>query len=43
LQNNIGGDKSSKGVTLSVKSGEKEKKKEREIRSMKTRGTILLT
>jgi hypothetical protein len=41
LHKNIGGEKSSKGVILGVKRGEKEKK-ERKIRRMKTRGEILL-
>jgi hypothetical protein len=35
LQKNIGGEKSSEGVTLNVKGGEKEKKQERNIISMK--------
>jgi hypothetical protein len=42
LHKNIGGEKSSEGVILGVKRGEKEKNKERKIRRMKTRGQILL-
>jgi hypothetical protein len=42
LQKKIGGEKSSEGVTLNVKGGEKEQKQERNIRSMKTGGEILL-
>jgi hypothetical protein len=41
LQKKIGGEKSSEGITLNVKGGEKEQKKERNIRSMKTGGEIV--
>jgi hypothetical protein len=42
LSKNIGGDKTLKGVTLNFKGGEKQQKKERKIRSMKTEGMSLL-